>query len=423
MNDNEILLRDSGYFDEAWYLAVNPDVKERPIKHYLLYGEKEGRKPSARFCPTYYLNRYQDVHQAGISPLLHYLTHGKKEKRQPRNPNQQFLVHAYLCKNLGDDLFVDILLDRYKDEAIDFYLNGKRNDISYFLKKYANCHAYQSEPDYNFDGIIRIGGSIFRELPGKLAMHRNFFETLQKFQIPTFILGCNFGPFYTAQFLKAFHEFFKNCRSVTVRDIKSKSYFEDIPTVKYVPDIVFGYPVSTLDKEPNTIGISIMDFNYSSPYRGNMPTYADAYETKMTELIAHYQKNGYKVRLFSFCAFQGDLKACQRIAKDTEIINYTGNLEVFLAKFQTCERIIANRFHSLILAQLYGIPFFPLIYNEKSANQLADVGLLEHACSIENISNLEVESLQFVTVNPQVLAPMLEASPQHFQVLDDYLTP
>lgn len=82
------LIRDSGLFDEAWYLSRNPDVAEAkadPVRHYLRYGCLEGRDPNLNFSSTFYLDTYADVKNAGINPLIHYLKYGKAEGRSIRS--------------------------------------------------------------------------------------------------------------------------------------------------------------------------------------------------------------------------------------------------------------------------------------------------------------------------------------------------
>ncbi len=82
------LLRDSGLFDEAWYLAEYPDVAEAgidPIQHYLRYGASEGRNPSSKFDTAFYLTTNPDIVQAEVNPLVHYLRYGKEEGRLPSN--------------------------------------------------------------------------------------------------------------------------------------------------------------------------------------------------------------------------------------------------------------------------------------------------------------------------------------------------
>ena len=77
------LIKKSGLFDSEYYLAKNEDVKKSkidPIKHYLKFGWKEGRNPSAEFNGNQYLNKRPDVQVAGICPLVHYLKFGKNEE-------------------------------------------------------------------------------------------------------------------------------------------------------------------------------------------------------------------------------------------------------------------------------------------------------------------------------------------------------
>ena len=76
------LLLKSDLFDSKYYLKENPDVakaKVNPILHYLKFGWKEGRNPSAKFDGNEYLNKRTDVRIAGICPLVHYLKFGKEE--------------------------------------------------------------------------------------------------------------------------------------------------------------------------------------------------------------------------------------------------------------------------------------------------------------------------------------------------------
>ncbi|RLJ20550.1 hypothetical protein DJ030_06425 [bacterium endosymbiont of Escarpia laminata] len=80
------LLKDSGLFDESWYLAEYPDVAEAgidPVQHYLRYGASEGRNPSSKFDTAFYLTTNPDIAQAEINPLVHYFRYGREEGRLP----------------------------------------------------------------------------------------------------------------------------------------------------------------------------------------------------------------------------------------------------------------------------------------------------------------------------------------------------
>jgi len=77
-------IRQSGLFDESYYLSVNPDLDLRPedaIRHYCERGWREGRNPSDDFDTQYYLATYSDIRAGGINPFWHYVIAGKNEAR------------------------------------------------------------------------------------------------------------------------------------------------------------------------------------------------------------------------------------------------------------------------------------------------------------------------------------------------------
>ena len=72
------------YFDTAWYLTHNRDIRGflvNPLDHYLEHGAMEGRDPSPAFSSWLYCMLYPDVKASGMNPLLHYLRHGRLEGR------------------------------------------------------------------------------------------------------------------------------------------------------------------------------------------------------------------------------------------------------------------------------------------------------------------------------------------------------
>lgn len=83
-------IRQSRWFDAAWYLDTYPDVRQSgkdAAEHYHVHGWKEGRKPGPEFDTDYYLAAYPDVREADSNPLLHFIQHGADEGRQP-NPRE-----------------------------------------------------------------------------------------------------------------------------------------------------------------------------------------------------------------------------------------------------------------------------------------------------------------------------------------------
>ncbi len=79
------VIKESGLFDETWYLETYPEAaasKINPILHYLLYGAVEGKNPSPEFNTKNYLSIYFDVASHGMNPFIHYINFGKKEGRK-----------------------------------------------------------------------------------------------------------------------------------------------------------------------------------------------------------------------------------------------------------------------------------------------------------------------------------------------------
>ena len=79
------LIKQSGLFDEKWYLDQYPDVAQRnfdPVEHYFHFGVRDGRDPGPNFNTTWYVKTYPDVLESGVNPLVHYLTFGEKEGRK-----------------------------------------------------------------------------------------------------------------------------------------------------------------------------------------------------------------------------------------------------------------------------------------------------------------------------------------------------
>lgn len=86
-------------FDDAFYLAHNPDVAKAgvdPLQHFLQYGWKEGRNPNAFFNVQYYLNQNPDVAASGVNPLLQFEQTGWQ---QGRDPSALFSVSKYIAAN------------------------------------------------------------------------------------------------------------------------------------------------------------------------------------------------------------------------------------------------------------------------------------------------------------------------------------
>jgi len=89
------LIKESGLFDEDFYLENNIDVKGSGLdaaSHYLIYGGFEGRNPSEKFDSAFYLLQNPDVKSSGINPLIHFIEYGENEGRPPVEHTSALIV-------------------------------------------------------------------------------------------------------------------------------------------------------------------------------------------------------------------------------------------------------------------------------------------------------------------------------------------
>ncbi|GEM_PF-3467587 len=81
-------MKPNAYFDDAFYRDSNPDLKgssANPLVHFIKYGAREGRDPSRSFKTRFYLERHPDVARTGVNPLWHFLNYGLSEQREIDN--------------------------------------------------------------------------------------------------------------------------------------------------------------------------------------------------------------------------------------------------------------------------------------------------------------------------------------------------
>ena len=79
------LVRRSELFDEEYYRRQQLELAgiDDLLRHYLEVGWLDNLNPSAAFDTAYYLAMNPDVRESGMNPLVHYLRYGQFEAREP----------------------------------------------------------------------------------------------------------------------------------------------------------------------------------------------------------------------------------------------------------------------------------------------------------------------------------------------------
>lgn len=361
-------------------------------------------------------------------------------------------VNAYLENNLGDDLFFEILKNRYNGNK--FYVMSssikKEDNVVVYKNKFINKIIRRFELKKlitnKCDLIVSIGGSMYMEQ--KNDTNRKFFLGKK----PYYILGSNFGPYHSETYFNNAHKFFEKAEDVCFRDKYSYNLFADIPVVRYAPDIIFSLDVEkllynpidktkgrttdkTIDKAKDNISVNnIEESNYdNAEIKDNKDKnksqvkravfsiiscknkldekYEEKYRQAIIEMTKRLIDNGYKITYMSFCKNENDELAIEEIlnklnenvnqnsAKENnlrdfiETYYYRGNIKEALEVLNNSDIIVGTRFHATILGLLLNKTVIPIIYSDKTKHVLEDLSFKGKTVDIRELENYNIEEL------------------------------
>lgn len=355
------------------------------------------------------------------------------------------LVDAVMIGNLGDDLFVKILLERYKDVSFSIVIDSR---YSSFLNEFKNVKII----NYNFirrgiekisrrllkkrivfnkyqgrnDATVLISGSAFIQQDNYDSQIKIFENDISKVD-NYFMLGINFGPYSEENYKYKFKNVFQNCTDVCFREKFSYDLFSDLKNVRCKPDVVF-----TLDKgkyisraDSKKVGISVIDLTH----RDNLKEYAQKYEEKIVDIILGFINDDYQINLYSFCKAQNDEECVERIIekipKDKRSrINrkyYKDDIDYILNSIAEDEYIIATRFHAMILGWIFNKKVYPLIYSNKMKNVIDDLNFEGGYSFIQDINSLNVNIIKEYSAKLANIKEIEKEANKQFIKLDNFL--
>jgi colanic acid/amylovoran biosynthesis protein len=292
------------------------------------------------------------------------------------------------------------------------------------------------------DALVIMGGSIFQDNPlyYKYDLRRNVLVTLARLLgKAVFIIGCNIGPIYSRRGARYSRYCFALANAISVRDSASFTQLQSWncrTPFQMGADLIFSYPLRPMAPPAapaRRLGISVVNVNRPESETA-------AYVNKLTELAkAHLlQDTSHEVTLFAFnggASGQNDSVPIARIAGNLTsfadrvgVQEYRPNVAIseFLDSFAACDYIVGSRFHSLILALKFGIPFFPIAYSDKSLNLLHDIGYSGDIGYYASMQELNLESVLTDIAQPQQRSFLsrhyIGTSRKHFAALDDFIS-
>jgi colanic acid/amylovoran biosynthesis protein len=369
---------------------------------------------------------------------------------------KRVLVSAYCSYNLGDDLFLKILFEKYPHVIFSILTNNKNYTLferyknvniietpnvkriywalsnyfkftfvfkSHFRKLFKQLNSKEND----FDSFLLIGGSVFMEI-GSSHYKKEFFSLIYSLFInkPKFIIGANFGPYKSNNYKLFFKNIFEKSSDVCFRDKYSYLLFNDIKTVRYASDIVFQLNYRKQHKVKRSVGFSIIDVES----RRSLSTFSYQYQQLHKMLIEAYIKDDYQVNLFSFCQTEGDMISIYKIIKTIKpelrykikVFNYDGNIDSLLFEFSKNELVYCSRFHSMILALMNNQNIFPFVYSDKMTNVLSDMNFNGKYLRIENINISYVNEIRMqILSNTYDVSTYNNNSKIQFKILNKYL--
>lgn len=358
---------------------------------------------------------------------------------------KKVLIYAYNRLNLGDDLFIKILCERYKKTqfimlcdrkysiAFKDIENLKCYSIDTFFERLINLIFRKFKVD-NFlkeyhikrvSAIVTIGGSLFIQ-NNSWKKGINDLNIRLGINKPNYLIGCNFGPFYDEEYLKQYRNLFLKYKDICFRDSYSYELFKDINTVRMAPDIVFQLNGKLEEKINNSVVISVI----KPSIRKELIGLDSDYYNKIKELIIEFINRGLDVTLMSFCKDEGDEEAIDEIYSliDDKYIKmltkyyYAGNIEEALKIINNAKFIIATRFHSMILGYACNKPTFPIVYSKKMSNVIFDIDTNIKYVDLQNINKIKASEVYEYMVSQKVdISKQRIESEKHFEILDKYL--
>lgn len=349
------------------------------------------------------------------------------------------LVEAFVDNNLGDDLMLELLVRRYP--AHRFWAIGEvtfnhkkpyRDWENFFVIAWATARECLDA----FDAFLGIGGSLWQEdrLTNRQWPREVIIDRFSAAGKPCLMTGNSIGPILSADGAERFARLIARLDDLTVRDRASLLWVQQncaAAAVRLTADLVFDAALPALNREAGVLGISV----HRDPHAAQINAQHTADLTALIHAVeqeAKYQK----IRLFGFnSGSENDAALIEQICSNMqpapgltlETVKYDGEIEPFLRAFGGCETIVAMRFHAVVLAVLYEIPFLPVIYHPKTSAFLDDIHYSGVALDAQNFSARLEDAVQQITsaagaIDAAAVEGMRRAAQENFTATDAILT-
>lgn len=309
-------------------------------------------------------------------------------------------IHAYLAGNLGDDLFIRILCERYPH--VKFYLladeiyklrywdlpncmvsscmDRRVLLIDRFLKRLGIQDGFRKLLIRFSDAVIHIGGCCFTQHYDDWSpLYECDYNLVHKSR-RLYLIGANFGPYVDERYHKVYEELFGQYDGICFRDSYSKSLFQNLPKVSWAPDVIFQYKSCPLEEKKKKVVVAPIELAHRDG-KYSICEYEKDYLDFHVKIIRYLIRRGYQISILSFCQSQMDdsmiQKICDRLNDDEKkeicCMAYQAEAAPVIREFEEAEAVIGTRFHSMILGLANRCKVLPIIYDQKTRKVLEDL--------------------------------------------------
>jgi len=348
----------------------------------------------------------------------------------------RIFLDAYFDNNFGDDLFIDLLLKRYPDVLFYCFLGNAPHSVLNRVSEFSNLVILPKgcvmQKNWNYDAYIMIGGDVLPngiDYSERIACMRLVKESGGFVALLGFSLYVEYGEktICDLQSMAAIAD------SIVIRDeISAKRFQKLVPDVRVIQstDMVFtaDYHTKKIETE-HVLGIIPRRKLYSTDeehmaYCKSMAMICDTYLEK---------NHGSKIRFLAYSTGEYDDRVtAQDILKlmnnklNSELIAYEGNIERFIKKVTSCEALLPTRFHGLVFALIFRIPFVAVPYEVKLEQLLSELSYngiqVPYGKEITSeFTNLVVENLKSFSVEEETLKTYEAKSRLFFSELDHWI--
>lgn len=357
---------------------------------------------------------------------------------------QKIMLFGYWEKNFGDDLFLEIFSEMNPNNSI--YILSKKEYKKFYQKNNIKVITYNSLlyrllnkilkkfklPDlYYFfganiaDKIVFLGGSLFMEKGDWKRQVKNLNYSVKKCEV-SYIIGSNFGPFQSKEFLELYSKLFKKMTNICFRDNYSYNLFSSLSNVNFAPDVVLNLKhKEKVERQSDNKGYYLFSI-INLEKRTELFEYKEIYENKIIEIIIELQNNNEKILLMSFCDQEGDNEAILKIQR--KLADLGRKVEVYshidikksLDIVINSKGILATRLHAMVLAFVYDIPVLPIIYSEKMKNIIQDYSFENEYIEISKIGDFNPsDAIVYLQKKPSIPKEVFDMALNQLNVFEN----